>query len=75
MTGSARLTAQRAAQGFPATVEDPIVLARLAAVVLGNGEGAAEAAPRNTSPLPISTGTTRSPDPDEGVDSDGTPDR
>lgn len=66
-----RLAAQRAAQGFPPTVEDPVILARVAALVLGDGEGAAEATPRTTTRQTSPAGTTR-PTP-EGADPDGTP--
>lgn len=67
-----RLARQRAAQGFPPTVEDPAVLARVAAVVVGDGEGTAVAVPRtNTTQILDPAGTTR-PTPTEGANRDGT---
>lgn len=50
----AHLAEQRAAQGLPPTVEDPAVLAKVAAIVLGDGEGAPH---RNGAPseLPSTT--------------------
>lgn len=75
MTVSARLAAQRAAQGLPPTIEDPVALAAIAAIVVGDGEGAAGATPRTTFPvLTTSAGTTR-PAPTKGADRDCTPDR
>lgn len=68
-----RLAAQRAAQGLPPTVEDSAVLGRIAAIVVGDGEGAAEATPRTTNPAPILAGTTRPAL--EGATGDRTSDR
>lgn len=66
-----RLAHQRAAQGFPPTVEDPVILARVAALVLGDGEGAAEATPRTTTRQSNPAGTTRPAH--KGATPDGTP--
>lgn len=71
MTDLTRLGRQRVAQGFPPTVEDQAVLARIAAVVIGDGGGAAEATPRNKTDLLASAGTTR-PAP-EGATYEPTP--
>lgn len=53
-----RLAQQRAAQGFPPTVADAAVLAKIAAVVLGDGEGAAGATP-HTNIVTTLAGATR----------------
>lgn len=37
MTAAEQLLAQRAAQGYPDTIEDPAALARLAALLHGRG--------------------------------------
>ena len=71
MTTSARLIAQRAAQGLPPTVTDAAVLARVADLVLGDGEGATEVTPRTTTRQSNPAGTTR-PTP-EGATTDGIP--
>lgn len=68
-----RLARQRAAQGFPPTVQDPGVLALVAAVVVGDGEGAAgSAAPCTATRNVPSAGTTR-PAPTQGATRDRTP--
>lgn len=53
------MSASRLAQGLPPTIEDPVALAAIAAIVIGDGEGAAEATPRTTTHQSRSAGTTR----------------
>ena len=74
------LARRRAAQGFPPTVEDPVILAQVAAILIGEpggvssppqSGGTAEAAPRTATRQSHTAGTTR-PTP-KGATHESTP--